>query len=81
MSILITGGTGRLGMGLAKELVERGEEVVLFDIVTREERLGDLKDKVKVVQGDLKNWPEVMNVVKDNNAEGIFHYGSMLSLP
>jgi len=44
MSILITGGTGRLGMGLAKELVERGEEVVLFDIVTIEERLGDLKD-------------------------------------
>ena len=81
MSILITGGTGRLGMGLAKELVERGEEVVLFDIVTREERLGDLKDKVKVVQGDLKNWPEVMNVVKDNNVEGIFHHGSMLSLP
>lgn len=81
MSVLITGGTGRLGIGLAKELVEKGEEVVLFDIDRREERLIELKDKVKFVQGDLKVWPEVLNVVKDNHVKGIFHHGSMLSLP
>jgi nucleoside-diphosphate-sugar epimerase len=81
VSILITGGTGRLGTGLARELVGRGEKAVLFDVATREERLTDIKDKVKVVLGDLKVWPEVMNVVKDNNVEGIFHHGSMLSLP
>jgi nucleoside-diphosphate-sugar epimerase len=81
VSILITGGTGRLGTGLAKELVGRGEKVVLFDVATREERLTDIKDKVKVVLGDLKVWPEVLNVVKDNDVEGIFHHGSMLSLP
>jgi len=32
MSILITGGTGFIGVGLAHKLVERGKEVVLFDI-------------------------------------------------
>jgi len=81
MSILITGGTGKIGIGLAKELVERSEEVVLFDIATRDERVVDIKDKVKVVQGDLKVWPEVLNVVKNYNVEDIFHHGSMLSLP
>jgi len=36
---------------------------------------------VKVVQGDIKVWPEVLNAVKDNNVEDIFHHGSMLSIP
>jgi len=81
MSILITGGTGFIGVGLAHKLVERGEELVLFDVAPRSERVADIKGKVKVLQGDLKVWPEVMNAVMENNVEGIFHLGSMLSLP
>ncbi len=80
MSILITGGTGFIGSGLARKLVERGEkDIVLFDIAPNLNRVADIKDKVKIVQGDLTVWPEVMNVVKDNKVEGIFHLGSMLS--
>lgn len=81
MSILITGGTGFIGAGLARRLLGRGEDVVLFDIVPRIERVADIKDKIKVIQGDLKVWPEVLNVVKENNVDGIFHLGAMLSLP
>ncbi|MFC1903537.1 NAD-dependent epimerase/dehydratase family protein [Chloroflexota bacterium] len=81
MSILITGGTGFIGVSLTHKLVERGESVVLFDIAPRSERVTDIKGNVRVIQGDLKVWPEVMNVVRDNNVEGIFHLGSMLSLP
>lgn len=81
MSILITGGTGFIGAGLAQKLVGRGEEVILFDIAPQTERVADLKDKVKIVRGDLKVWPEVMNVVKENNVEDIFHLGAMLSVP
>jgi UDP-glucose 4-epimerase len=81
MSILITGGMGFIGVGLAHELVAKGKEVVLFDIILRPERVADIKDSVKVVQGDLKVWPEVMNVVRDNKVEDIFHLGAMLSVP
>lgn len=81
MSILITGGTGFLGAGLARKLLEQGEEVVLFDVFPRLERISDIKGKVKVIQGDLKVWSEVLNAVKDNEVEGIFHLGAMLSLP
>ena len=80
MAILITGGTGAVGSALARKLVERGEkDIVLFDIAPNLNRVSDIKDKVKIVQGDLTVWPEVMNVVKDNKVEGIFHLGSMLS--
>ena len=81
MSVLITGGMGFIGVGLAHKLVESGQDVVLFDIALRIERVADIKDKVKVVHGDLKVWPEVLNVVKENNVEDIFHLGSMLSVP
>jgi threonine 3-dehydrogenase len=81
MAILITGGTGFIGAALARRLVERGEEVVLFVRTPRLERFAVIKDKVKVVQGDLKVWPEVLNAVKENRVEGIFHLGAMLSTP
>lgn len=81
MSILITGGTGWVGTGLAHRLVERGEDVILFDIAPQIERVADIKNNVKVVQGDQKVWPEVLNVVKENNVEGVFHLGTLHSSP
>lgn len=80
MAILITGGTGFIGSGLARKLVERGEkDIVLFDIAPNLNRVADIKDKVQIIRGDLRIWPEVLNVIKDNNIDGIFHLGSMLS--
>ena len=81
MSILITGGTGWVGTGLAHRLVERGEDVILFDIAPQIERVAEIKNNVKVVQGDATVWPEVLNVVKENNVEGILHLGRPESLP
>ena len=79
MAKLITGGTGYIGAELAHILVERGEEVVLFDIVLNEYRVEDIKNKAKMVRGDLGNYSEVLNVVKDNNITDIYHMGSMLT--
>ena len=79
MSILITGGTGWVGTGLAHRLVERGEDLILFDIAPQIEGVADIKNNVKVVQGDQKVWPEVLNVVKENNVEGVFHLGNIPS--
>jgi threonine 3-dehydrogenase len=80
MAKLVTGGTGYIGAELAHLLVARGEEVVLFDVAIAEYRIEDLKDKVKVVRGDVSNWSEVANVVKENRISEIYHMGALLSL-
>ena len=78
---LITGGTGLIGAELARTLVGQGEKVVIFDIAPNYARLDGIENQVKVVQGNLANWHEVLNVVKDNDIEDIYHLGSMLSVP
>jgi threonine 3-dehydrogenase len=80
MAKLITGGTGFIGAELAHRLVARGEETVLFDIAINFKRIDDIKDKVKIIQGDLSNYSEVFNVVKDNGIKTIYHLGSMLGV-
>ena len=79
MTKLITGGTGYVGAELAHLLVERGEEVVLFDIHINSYRVEDIENKVKIVPGDLGDFSEVLNVVKDNSITEIYHLGSMLA--
>jgi nucleoside-diphosphate-sugar epimerase len=81
MTNLITGGTGFVGSELAKMLIDRGEKVVLFDILPNYEAVKTIEDKVSVVRGDLSNWAEVFNAVKDHKVRGIFHLGAMLSIP
>src|SRR4030066_2517582 len=79
MAKLITGGLGFIGVYLARALLQKGEDVVLFDIVGSSPLIKDIKDKVKIVQGNLASWAEVMEVVKQYNIDGIFHTGALLS--
>ncbi|MFC2070500.1 SDR family NAD(P)-dependent oxidoreductase [Chloroflexota bacterium] len=79
MTKLITGGTGYIGAELARRLVERGENVVLFDIVIDHYRISDIEKEVKIVQGDLSDYSQVLNAVIDNNVKEIYHLGSMLT--
>lgn len=76
---LITGGTGFLGVNLAKELINRGEKVVLFDVAVNSELIAPIEDKVTVVKGDLACWAEVLDVVKKYQVGTIYHCGALLS--
>ncbi len=79
MATLITGGTGYIGAELARLLVQRGEEVVLFDIAINRHRIDDIEHRLKIVRGDLGNFSEVINAVKENRIREIYHLGAMLT--
>ena len=81
MAHLITGGTGFIGVELARRLLERGADVVLFDSRPNLDAIRDIADHVVVVQGDLAGWPEVLNAVQGRQIESIFHLAAMLSIP
>lgn len=78
MAILITGGSGFIGLKLSKALLERGNQVILFDIVPPEKEIKEVR-QWSFVNGNISNWAEVCNVIRDWKIEHIFHLAAMLS--
>ena len=82
MATLITGGTGFIGAEVVRLLCEQGEtDLVVFDINLSTKRLDDIANQVKMVRGDLGNFSQVLNVVRDTKPSVIYHVGGMLSAP
>ncbi len=82
MTVLITGGTGFIGVEVARILLKKGEKrPVVFDINPSTKRLDEISDQVKLVRGDLGNFSHVLDVVQTANPSVIYHLGGMLSVP
>jgi threonine 3-dehydrogenase len=78
---LITGGLGYVGSNLAKSLLENGEEVVIFDILSSSSLIESIKGDVQMIQGHLGDLNEVLNAVQANNIDCIYHLGAMITMP
>ncbi len=82
MGTLITGGTGFVGAEVVRTLVNRGAaNLTVFDINDSPQRLDEVAEQVTIRKGDLGNFSQVLDVVRDSGAEVIYHLGGMLSLP
>ena len=78
-AILITGGTGFIGSHLARELVAKGNKVVLFDYRPNENRISDLLDKVDIVKGDITSVSNIVDTLKDYSIKDVFHTAFAMS--
>jgi len=81
MSILITGGSGLIGASLTRMIVDLGERPTIFDIAPIHPILRKIESKFKYFQGSLDHLPELLNIIKTEGINTIFHLGGMLSLP
>ena len=82
MATLITGGTGFIGAEVVRLLLEKGEtDLVVFDINSSAKRLDDVADQLEIVRGDLGNFSQILNAVKNAKPSVIYHLGGMLSAP
>jgi UDP-glucose 4-epimerase len=74
--ILITGGLGFIGVGLARYILEQGKEVLLTR--RRTSRIpGFLKDyldkELRVVDSDILDLPNLLAILKEHRVESIVH--------
>lgn len=76
---LVTGGLGFFGLYIARQLLADGEQVVLFQRrSTPPPSAEDVKDRVKIVSGDISNWVHVVEQVKSNDIDCIYHAAALL---
>jgi UDP-glucose 4-epimerase len=81
MKALITGGAGFIGSHIAERLASEGHEVVILDNLFsgKRENLAGFADKVRFVQGDVRDRAAV-----DAEAKGcdvVFHEAAIVSVP
>ena len=78
MAILITGGAGFIGSHLVRQLLDRGEEIIVFDNSAKEDLFAAEK-KVSVIKGNVTSIHEVLNGVRGSRVHTIFHLAGILS--
>ena len=75
--ILVTGGAGYIGSHCSLALLERGEEIVIFDNLSTGhiETINKLKEygTVNFIQGDLTNKNDVSELFKKYNIDSVIH--------
>jgi threonine 3-dehydrogenase len=79
-TVLITGGSGFIGVELANSLMAEGHRIVVFDLKPPETLLHG-SGAVRYVNGDITNFSQVLNAVRDFKPEVIIHLAAILSAP
>jgi UDP-glucose 4-epimerase len=79
VSILITGGMGALGSAVARNLVERGETPILYDLIEDYTLISDIRKKVKFVEANILDLARLIAAVKEYGVETIIHTVAVLS--
>ena len=63
-NILITGGSGFIGSAIAKYLVQKKYNVIVYDNNSRGKirRLNEIKNKIKFIKGDIRNKKKLLSI-------------------
>ena len=67
-----------VGRQLARLLLDRGFDVVLFDVAQESRLPADLRGRVRLVRGDLSDWAQVMDAVSSTRPDTIYHIGALM---
>lgn len=67
--VLITGGAGKIGFNLVKKLLNTKFNVTVLDLESKEslKKLEKIRDKIKIVYGDIEDKNLIIDLVKKND--------------
>ncbi|MDP3766170.1 MAG: GDP-mannose 4,6-dehydratase [Nanoarchaeota archaeon] len=85
MSILVTGAAGFIGSWTAKELVNKGNDVIGIDNFNdyyspkfKENNIKDLK--IRLYREDIRNYDKLKNIFAENKIDKIVHLAAMVGV-
>ena len=80
MKYAVTGGAGFIGSNLVKNLVERGNEVVIIDNLNTGKKKNVKKNfkKINFFEVDIRDFSTIEDIMK--NVDGIFHEAALASV-
>ena len=78
MSIMVTGGAGFIGNRIVRKLVDRGEDVVCFDMTPPRSNLQPYLDRIQVYRGDITQIPHLLEAVNIHQVHKIIHMAALL---
>lgn len=80
MNVLVTGGAGYIGSEVCRILVERNHNVTVLDtLYFGTKSLDELKDKVTIIEGDIRNSVDVSKALRGQNA--VIHLAGIVGAP
>ena len=78
MSVMVTGGTGFIGNRIVRKLVERGLDVVCFDLAPPRPNLEPYLDRIKFYRGDIIQMPHLLEAINTHGVDRIIHMAALL---
>ena len=77
MKVVVTGGAGYIGGTVATLLLKAGHEVTIIDSLVHAERKY-VPEGATFVQADLAEREKVEQVLRNSEAEGVFHFAALI---
>ena len=78
MSVMVTGATGFIGNRIVRKLVERGEDVVCFDLAPPRANLQPYVDRLQFYRGDIMQMPHLLDAINTHQVDRIIHMAALL---
>lgn len=79
MKYLVTGGAGYIGSFMVNALLERGDEVVVLDNLSRGHKSA-VNSKATFIQGNVGDRNVINNIFSEHEIDGIFHFAGLISV-
>ena len=75
MKIFVTGGAGYIGSVCAEELLQRGDEVTIFDNLTEGHRAA-IDSRATFIQGDLSDPKSISLAIATSRPDAVMHFAA-----